>query len=252
MIFLGCSGFYYNHWRGRFYPEDLAKNEWLNFYSQHFSTVEVNNTFYRFPTEKLLLNWYNKTPAAFRFTVKANRQITHTRKFHQTETQTTRFYKLVKTLKEKLACVLFQFPPVVQKNLSLLNVIAGQMDPEVVNVLEFRHESWWSPDVYDAMRSEGLVFCSVSSEALPEDLVKTAKTVYLRFHGTNGWYSGDYSEAVLQDWANKIWALKAENVYCYFNNDVNAYAPKNCLTLKRLLEQKQTPEIKPAFWVNSG
>jgi uncharacterized protein YecE (DUF72 family) len=239
---LGCSGFYYNHWLGRFYPAGLAKKEWLNFYAQQFNTVEINNTFYRFPTKELLQSWYNKTPENFQFTVKANRQITHTRKFHDTETATNRFYELTKVLKEKLACVLFQLPPQLHKNLELLERIADQMDKDVVNVLEFRDESWWSPDVYRLMRMKGLVFCSVSAEALPANLVKTSDVMYVRFHGKDGWYGGDYSTEELRGWAEKIRAANAEAVYGYFNNDVGAYAPKNCHTLKGLLEKNQTTE----------
>ncbi|XHH09919.1 MAG: DUF72 domain-containing protein [Candidatus Bathyarchaeia archaeon] len=237
--FLGCSGFYYNHWRGRFYPEKLPKTQWLKYYTSKFNTVEINNTFYRFPTEKLLKGWYNKTPLDFKFTVKANRQITHTRKFHNTKDATKRFYQLSKQLKEKLACVLFQLPPFMHKNLDLLQNIADQMDPEVVNVLEFRHESWWSSEVYDLLREKGLVFCCVSASGLPQDLVRTAGVVYVRFHGRNGWYGGDYPDVELEVWAQKIRESNAEKVYCYFNNDVNAYAPKNCLTLKSLLETRK-------------
>jgi uncharacterized protein YecE (DUF72 family) len=233
--FLGCSGFYYNHWRGIFYPEKLPKTQWLNFYTRQFNTVEINATFYRFPTEQLLQGWYNKTPGDFRFTVKANRLITHTRKFHNSQDTTKRFYQTLSVLKEKLACVLFQLPPFMQKNLSLLKTIADQMNPQVVNVLEFRHESWWNSEVYDFMRETGLVFCCVSSSELPEDLVKTCDTVYVRFHGKNGMYFGDYPDAELQTWAQKIRKADPKQVYCYFNNDVNAYAPKNSLTLKKLL-----------------
>ena len=106
-FYLGCSGFYYNHWRGRFYPQDLAKAKWLGFYAGQFNTLEVNNTFYRYPTEKLLLGWKQKTPTNFRFTLKANRAITHTRKFHNTAQLTDNFYKLAHLLEEKLLCVLF-------------------------------------------------------------------------------------------------------------------------------------------------
>jgi uncharacterized protein YecE (DUF72 family) len=235
---LGCSGFYYNHWRGIFYPEKLPKTQWLNFYTQQFNTVEINATFYRFPTEQLLQGWYNKTPNDFRFTVKANRLITHTRKFHNSMDTTKRFYQTISALKEKLACVLFQLPPFMHKNLDLLQTIADQMSPDVVNVLEFRHESWWSSEVYDFMRQNCLVFCCVSSPELPEDLVKTCDAVYVRFHGKNGMYFGDYPDAELLGWAQKIRKADPKQVYCYFNNDLNAYAPKNCLTLKNLLNSK--------------
>ena len=235
-FYLGCSGYYYNHWTGLFYPETLPKTKWLQYYSQHFSTVEINNTFYRFPTEQLLQGWYSKTPANFKFTLKANRSITHTRKFHNTEDQTKRFYQLANNLKEKLSCILFQLPPFVHKNLELLETIASQMDPNVTNVLEFRHESWWSRDVYALMEKKGLVFCAVSASDLPEELVVTADSIYVRFHGKNGWYHHFYPDFELKAWAEKILETNAKQVFCYFNNDVNANAVKNCQTLKTLLK----------------
>jgi uncharacterized protein YecE (DUF72 family) len=233
--FLGCSGFYYDHWRGLFYPEKLAKAKWLQYYAEHFSSLEVNNTFYRFPSENMLKGWYEKTPESFRFTLKANRLITHTRKFHKTEQYTARFYGLAKILREKLLCILFQLPPFVHKNMMLLEKIASQMDPQIVNVLEFRHQSWWDSEVYDFLRKKGLVFCTVSASQLPETLVKTAPAVYVRFHGKDGWYQHFYPEEELKEWADKIKKQTARRVFCYFNNDVNANAVKNCQTLKQLL-----------------
>lgn len=235
--FLGCSGFYYDHWRGIFYPEKLAKAKWLQYYAEHFSTLEVNNTFYRFPSEKMLQGWYQKTPENFRFTLKANRAITHIRKFHNTEQYTANFYKLAYLLREKLLCVLFQLPPFLHKNMELLKKIASQVDLKVTNVVEFRHESWWDSEVYDFMEKKGLFFCTVSASELPETLVKTGPAVYVRFHGKDGWYQHFYPEKELKAWAEKIKKQNAERVLCYFNNDVNANAVKNCLTLKKLLEK---------------
>jgi uncharacterized protein YecE (DUF72 family) len=237
--YLGCSGFYYPHWIARFYPPKLDKSQWLPFYAQAFNTLEVNNTFYRYPTEKLLAGWYQKTPPDFRFTLKANRAITHTRKFHNTTQLTETFYKLVHLLNEKLLAVLFQLPPFMHKNLALLEEIAAQIDETLLNVLEFRHKSWWDREVYDFLERHGLVFCSVSASELPEELVALGGAVYVRFHGKDGMYQGDYPDSDLADWAQKIRAQTPSRVLCYFNNDLNAYAPKNCLTLKELLENKK-------------
>ena len=237
---MGCSGFYYNHWRGRFYPEKLPKTRWLNYYTQYFNTLEVNNTFYRYPSQKLLEGWFSKTPDDFTFAVKANRIITHLHKFKETHQYTATFYKLAHLLREKLLCVLFQLPPMVHKNMDLLQTIANQLDPSVMNVLEFRHESWWNQEVYDFMDKHGIVFCSVSASELPETLVRTGQTVYVRFHGKNGWYQHNYPDEELAEWARRIKQDNAPKVLCYFNNDFNANAPRNCLTLKELLE----PETK--------
>lgn len=118
--FLGCSGFYYNHWKGLFYPEKIPKTKWLQYYTQYFNTLEVNSTFYRYPSESMLQDWYDKTPKKFQSTPKANRIIIHTYKFHNTQQYTANFYKLAHLLKEKLLCVLFQLPPFIHKNLKLL------------------------------------------------------------------------------------------------------------------------------------
>jgi uncharacterized protein YecE (DUF72 family) len=233
--FLGCSGFYYNHWKGKFYPDNLPKTKWLNYYTGFFNSLELNNTFYRFPSQKLLDGWYNKTPPDFTFAVKANRIITHLRKFNNTETYTDNFYKLAHMLREKLLCVLFQLPPQVHKNMALLETIAGQLDASVMNVLEFRHQSWWDSEVYGFLKKHRIVFCSVCASELPEDLINTGIAVYLRFHGKDGWYKQDYPDEQLVEWANRISRQDAQKVLCYFNNDYNANAPKNCLTLKRIL-----------------
>ena len=136
--FSGCSGFFYNHWKGLFYPEKLPKNKWLQYYAEHFNTVEINNTFYRYPTEKLLKGWYEKTPENFRFTLKANRAITHTHKFNNTQDLTTRFYERSTNLKEKLLCVLFQLPPFVHKNLlGLFAKIITKTYPSIVSASYF-------------------------------------------------------------------------------------------------------------------
>jgi uncharacterized protein YecE (DUF72 family) len=243
--FLGCSGFYYNHWRGKFYPEKLAKTNWLGYYTNLFNTLEVNNTFYRYPSQKLLESWYNKTPDDFTFAVKANRIITHLHKFRGTEQYTANFYKLVHLLREKLLCVLFQLPPMVHKNMDLLQTIADQLDTSVMNVLEFRHASWWDNEVYDFMDKQGIVFCSVSASELPETIVRTSPAVYVRFHGKDGWYKHDYSNDQLAEWADRINEQNAQKVLCYFNNDYNAYAPQNCLFLKKLLEPQATDSETP-------
>lgn len=234
--YLGCSGFYYDHWRGKFYPNELARSKWLPYYTRHFNTLEANNTFYRFPTDKLLSSWYQKTPENFTFTLKANRAITHTRKFHNTQQLTATFYRLARALYDKLLCVLFQLPPFVHKNMELLQTISDQLDSAVLNVLEFRHSSWWDKEVYNFMERHGIIFCSVSASELPDTLISTGSTIYLRFHGKNGWYAHNYPEEELKGWAQKIRAQNSSQVLCYFNNDFNANATRNCQTLRKLLE----------------
>ena len=134
----------------------------------------------------------------------------------------------------------------VHKNMDLLQTIAKQLDPSVMNVLEFRHESWWDSEVYDFMDRKGIVFCSVSASELPETLVKTGDVVYVRFHGKDGWYQHNYPDEELAAWAQKIKQQNAQRVLCYFNNDFNANAPRNCLTLKKML-QPQTKSLESSL-----
>jgi uncharacterized protein YecE (DUF72 family) len=234
---LGCSGWYYKDWTGRFYPEGLAKNRWLQFYSEHFNTVEINNTFYRFPTEKQFKNWFNKTPSNFVFTLKANRIITHRKKFQNTKDLVDRFYTLADMLNDRLGCILFQLPPRLHKDFELLKRIIEQLDLRRNNIIEFRHKSWFDEEVYGILRKNSIGFCSVSAPDLPRDLVATSRNAYVRFHGTSDKsYMHLYSNEELKAWSERIQKLKADKVFCYFNNDYQANAVTNCLQLKELLE----------------
>lgn len=232
---LGCSGWYYDHWVGSFYPENLDKAEWLEYYAEHFNTVEVNSTFYRFPTKRMLSGWYRKTPKGFVFTLKANQLITHKKKFQNTQDLLDRFYQLAELLEDKLGCILFQIPPFLSKDTTFLKAIIEQLNPKRNNVLEFRHKSWFCDEVYSLLRESHVGFCAVSAPDLPQDLVTTSHNAYVRFHGRNHWYRYLYSKEELQEWAEKIRRLEVKNVFCYFNNDYQANAVKNCQQLEKIL-----------------
>ena len=234
--FLGCSGYFYWGWKKRFYPEDLKPKDWLSYYAKFFNTVEVNSTFYNFPKKENLRRFYRETPEGFVVSVKANRSITHMKKFRGTEELVKEFYSVVReALGEKLGCVLFQLPPSFTYSEERLERILNQLDPDFKNVLEFRHESWWREEVFEELRKRGVAFCSVSSPELPEELVQTSDFLYIRFHGKEAWYRYDYSEEELKVWTERIKSTPAREVYAYFNNDYNAYAPFNCIKLMELL-----------------
>ena len=224
---VGCSGWYYDDWVNRFYPEEISKKEWLGFYSEHFKTVEVNNTFYHYPNQKMLEGWYNRTPDDFKLTLKANRLITHRKKFEETQDQVDRFYELAEHLEDKLACILFQLPPSKSKNLDFLKNALDQLDPEKQNVIEFRHTSWFDEEVYDILRDYNVGFCIVSHHEMPDDLAVTSDIAYVRFHGKEEGYRYLYSEDEMSDWAERIKSLEAESGFCYFNNDFQAHAIEN-------------------------
>lgn len=235
MIYLGCSGWFYNHWIGRFYPEDLHRSKWLEFYCRHFNTVEVNSTFYHFPSKKLIVSWYKRTPPGFIFTLKANRGITHESSFADPELIKS-FYILSDMLKEKLGCILFQFPPFKRFDLNLLKSFLDKLDIEKKNVIEFRHKSWYRREVYDILKEKSVGYCIVSAPSLPTHPEVTSKNVYIRWHGKKHWYVEKYTYEELKEWAKVIENLKeGRDVYGYFNNDYNGFAVKNSMELKEIL-----------------
>ena len=149
--FLGCSGWYYHHWKDLFY-KGLPQKDWFKHYAATFNTVELNSTFYRFPKQSTAKGWYKKSPKEFVYSVKANKIITHMKKFKETQRLVKDFYNVVEELKEKLGCLLFQLPPNLRFNPKKLKEILSQLDPEKKNVLEFRHPSWWNKEVFEALK----------------------------------------------------------------------------------------------------
>jgi uncharacterized protein YecE (DUF72 family) len=236
MNYLGCSGWFYWHWKGKFYPNELPQSKWFQYYAQHFNTVELNSTFYHFPKQSTAKNWYRQAPKGFVYTLKVNKNITHIKKFVDTQIEIKNFYKLGDELKEKMGCFLFQLPPSLKFDGNLLKKIIEQLDPERKNVIEFRDKSWFKHEVYEELDKANITFCIVSSPTLPEDFVKTSKDIYIRFHGKTAWYRYDYSQEELKAWSERIKKAKPENAWVYFNNDANAFSADNCLKLKRFLE----------------
>lgn len=238
--YLGTSGWSYKDWRGRFYPEDISQRRWLPFYAEHFNTVEINMTFYRFPKPETLKGWLDKTHPDFTFTLKANRQITHYKKLKDVKSEVRYFYLLADSLGDRLGCILFQLPPSLTRDMDLLGDFLTILNPKYKNVIEFRHESWYAEEVYALLRSHNIIFCVVSSPKLPETIVETSDASYFRFHGRVGWYKYNYSDDELKDWAEAIKKIKAKECYIYFNNDYHAYAVSNCKKLSKLLEISKT------------
>jgi len=240
--FIGCSGWFYWHWRGLFYPAQSLPKEWFKEYCKKFNTVEINSSFYHFPTEKTVKGWLRKIPKNFIYTVKVNKAITHIKKFKNTKKLVKNFYSVMKPLKEIncLGCILFQLPPSLHYNEKKLDEILKQLNPEFKNVIEFRHASWWNKEVYNEMKKFNAIFCIVSAtQKIPADFVYTnRKVAYFRFHGRE-WYNYNYSKEELKKYANEMKRIKQKEVYAYFNNDYNAYAPKNALELKQLLGLKK-------------
>ncbi len=236
-IRIGTSGWHYDHWMGRFYPEKLPKTKWLQHYAQHFNTVEINNTYYHLPRATTVENWRAQAPPGFLYTVKANRYITHMKKLRDAGDEVRRFFEVIDLFGPTLGPILYQLPPSLHKNLELLDAFIKLLPPNSAAVFEFRHPSWYEQDTFDLLNSHRAGFCTHDMQGKASPRAVTGDIAYVRFHGTTGRYAGSYPDEMLQDWA--AW-LKAQQpsvraVFAYFNNDVQGHAVANATTLKRLM-----------------
>ncbi len=237
-INVGCSGWFYWHWKGGFYPATLPTNEWFAHYAEAFSTVELNASFYSWPTLANVAGW--KKQAGRRkmaYTVKACELITHVKSFTGTKTLVADFGYIADLLGEKMGCFLFQLPPSFTYSKARLNRLVSQLDASRRNVVEFRHKSWWNETVYAAFRKAGIIFCATSGPRLPDELVKTADDIYIRFHGIKNWYRHDYSDAELEEWAQRVKAANPRRVWAYFNNDFGGNAVRNAAAFEKKLRK---------------
>jgi len=234
--YIGCSGFHYKHWRGTFYPEKLAKSKWLDYYCQFYNTLELNVTFYRFPQLSFLKSWYDKTPSDFKFAVKAPKAITHFKQFNGVTDLISDFYNTTREgLNTKLGCILFQMPPKFTFTPERLDKILKNMDPSFLNVVEFRHESWWKEEIYQALSDKNISFCGMSHPTLPKSIISNTPLLYYRLHGEQDLYASDYSEFQLENLVKQINEKPfIEDAYIFFNNDIHTYAVYNSLTLKKI------------------
>ena len=234
--YVGCSGWFYWKWRGLFYPDDLPTGQWFHHYAKRFDTVEINASFYSWPTVANVKAWRRQPgKRSFVYTVKVSELITHIKRFKGTKTLIRDFGMIADILGDRMGCFLFQLPPSHRYTKARLTAILGQLDPRRRNVVEFRHASWWNETVYAAFRRTGTIFCSCSGPRLPDELVRTADEVYLRLHGPERWYRHYYSKAELAKWTARIKASGAKRAWVYFNNDNEAHAPRNAGTMRRLL-----------------
>ena len=235
-LFVGCSGWYYWHWCECFYPAGTPSSQWFAYYASQFRTVELNAPFYSWPTVETVKGWVRQAGRRrFIYTVKACELITHVKRFSGTKTLVKDFAHIADLLGPRMGCFLFQLPPSYRYTPARLSGIVSQLDLRRRNVVEFRHKSWWNDDVHATFREAGIIFCSCSGPRLPDELVKTADDVYVRFHGTKRWYRHDYSKQELTVWADRIRNCGARRVWAYFNNDRECNAVRNARELIRQL-----------------
>jgi uncharacterized protein YecE (DUF72 family) len=226
---IGCSGFHYPEWKNIFYPPGIRQKEWFEFYCRHFNTMEFNVTFYKFPRVEILSRYYVRSPDEYLFSVKAPRLITHFKKFKDAQRYLSDFYNAVTVgLRQKLGPVLFQFPANFGFKDEYLERLIGLTDKSFVNVMEFRHESWWSDDVFRAFEANNLTYCGQSHPDLPDDVIKTSETIYYRFHGVPHLYSSAYKSSKLEEVALEIETCNdVKDAYVYFNNTAGGSAIRN-------------------------
>jgi uncharacterized protein YecE (DUF72 family) len=235
---IGCSGWNYDDWRGRLYPEGLGKQRWLARYAEFFDTVEVNSTFYRLASRDAVARWVRDTPPDFLFAVKASRYLTHVRRLRDVGEGIGRYYERIQPLVEsrKLGPVVWQLPATFRRDDAALEQLLWIL-PEGRHCFEFRHESWFTPPVYELLRSAdaALVIGDHPKWPFQARALTTDWTLVRMHHGRRG-RRGNYSETELDEWARRIaqWRRRAE-VFVYFNNDWEGFAVKNALSLKRRL-----------------
>lgn len=232
---IGCSGWSYDDWRGGFYPEDLPRRRWLERYAETFDTVEVNNTFYRLPSQEAVAAWAEQTPAGFLFACKASRYLTHIKRLTTVADGSARLLDVLGPLRDagKLGPILWQLPGNFERDDSRL-ATALEALPAGRHAFEFRHPSWFDEGVYRLLADAGaaLVIGDDPERPFVERTVVTGWT-YVRFHRGSRGRGGNYSDAELEVWRRRIaaWRSRTE-VFAYFNNDWKAFAPRNALKLR--------------------
>jgi uncharacterized protein YecE (DUF72 family) len=240
-FFIGTSGWQYKHWRGRFYPPDLKTAAWFNYYAERFQTVEVNNSFYRQPSDDTWKHWAEGAPPRFRYAVKANRFITHIKRLNNVEEPLERFFKGANHLGRTLGPILFQTPPNFRRspeNTARLEQFLLLLPRGNHCVIEFRHNSWFGDETLDLLRRNRVAFCSYDMPKVDCPLTTTSSLAYIRMHGSESIYASNYTDEMLRSWAGKLRSLgsNVDEVWVYFNNDAQAFAVHNALHLRELLE----------------
>ena len=220
-LLAGASGYSFKEWKGSFYPEKIKAEDMLPFYAQHLPTVEINNTFYRMPGVDMLKAWVAATPEHFRFAIKASRRITHIArlKAEAAADSVEYLYRNLAALGAKRGPVLFQLPPNLKKDLPRLEAFLSLLPDDHRAAFEFRNESWFADDVYDALKAAGASLClSEREDNAPPPLVETAPWGYVRLRLET------YSDDELAQWARRLEATSWREIHAYFMHEPTAPA----------------------------
>ena len=237
---IGTSGWHYKHWKERFYPKETKTIDYFSYYSTFLSTVELNNPFYRLPLPKTFESWRQKSPKEFIFSVKASRVITHLKKLKDCQESLELFLNNVSLLDKKLGIILFQLPPGWKYNQERLINFLKLLPKEFLYTIECRNQTWYNEDLYAVLSENNVAFCIYHLEYHLSPIVTTADFVYVRLHGPETKYAGNYTDKDLTEWAErcKEWNYQGKNFYIYFDNDQNAYAVHNAIKLQEILTKR--------------
>jgi len=241
-IRIGCSGWQYRHWKGDFYPAELPQSRWLEYYAQHFNTVEVNNTFYRLPAAPTFGAWARRAPRGFVYAVKASRFLTHMKKLKEPKEPLRLFFSRAQRLGPAFGPVLYQLPPRWPVNLERFEKFLKALPRTRRHAVEFREPSWYSDDVIALLNRHRVALCLHDMAGSASGMLAVGPFVYVRFHGTQK-YSGSYNDATLEAWAE--WLADRHRsgapIYAYFNNDTGGHAPRDAIRLHKFITQRTFP-----------
>lgn len=229
-ILVGTSGWSYKQWKGSFYPADLPTDDMLHYYGTQLPTVEINNSFYRIPKEKVLLEWAAQVPPEFRFVLKASRRITHINRLAVEDDTLDYFLRTANVLGEKLGPTLFQCPPSFKKDIGRLREFLAKVPRTWSAALEFRHPSWFDDEVYEALRGHDIALVAVDEDEGPTPLVPTASWGYLRLRKT------EYTDDELKGWAERIGSQPWTEAFAFLKHDEDSPAgPDAAMRLKAMV-----------------
>lgn len=241
MIKIGTSGWSYDHWNRVLYPADTPAKARLAHYVDEFDTVELNGSFYRWPSDTTFTGWCGQLPDGFTMSVKAHRGLTHYRRLRSPEAWTPRFEQYWQLLGNHNEALLVQLHPAIERDDDLLAGFLTQLPRQIRVAMELRHPSWHVPAVYALLERHGAAYVVMSGPGLACCPVATSDLVYLRMHGPGDdhdrMYAGSYSDDELHRWAGQIrqWDRNGHRVVVYFNNDLGGHAVRNARKLKQLV-----------------
>ncbi len=231
-VYIGCSSYLTPSWQPLFYPHDLPKKVWFEYYCRCFNTYEFNGSFYRMPTVKNLQTWFDRTPNDFKFSIKIPKTITHLKKLQDCEKEVKDFYNVVlEGLKFKLACILWQFPPSFNFTPEKLSMLIELIDSNFKNVIEFRHIGWFQKDIMHELELHNCTFCNTDYPNLPNTMLKNTSIGYVRLHGLPKLFYSEYSDSEIEKLYVEIKDKEFSEAYVYFNNTASTAGIQNALQL---------------------